>query len=147
MSLIQVLEKFAEGFGISGIFLKTATQTFPIIQQTADSLLLIKRHPNLQLGINELRINDVKIGVLVDSLDDETNIIIITSDIHIKEVAAHWKRFSPVIQKQIQIEEYIHQESIETKLINQLEDIRIALSNATTILKEKINYVSKQSNR
>ncbi|UCE13209.1 MAG: hypothetical protein JSV04_13605 [Candidatus Heimdallarchaeota archaeon] len=143
MSLVQILEKFAEGFSVRGIFLQTATQTFPIIQQKADSLLLIKRHPNLQIGINKLRIKDDKIGVLVDSLDDETNIIIVTAYKHVKEVAAHWKRFSPVIQKQIQIEEYIHQESIETKLINQLEDIRIALSTSTTLLKEKINYGSK----
>lgn len=142
MSLRSVLQKFAEGFSVTGIFLQTPQEIFPIIQQKADSLLLLKRHPNLQVGITELTIDESKMGVLVDSLDIETNIVIISASKHIQEISAHWKRFLPVVKKQVKIEEFIRQESIENKLINRLEDIRIALNKTTTILKEKINYDS-----
>lgn len=143
MSLRSVLQKFAEGFAVTGIFLQTPREIFPIIQQKADSLLILKRHPTLQVGLTELNIDNIKMGVLVDSLGEDTNIVILAATKHIQEIAAHWKRFLPVIKREIQIEEFIHQESIETKLINILEDIRIALSKTTSILKEKINYDKK----
>lgn len=143
MSLRPLLQKFAAGFAVTGIFLQTPQEIFPIIQQKADSLLVLKRFPNLQVGITELNIEDAKVGVLVESLDNDTNIVIIAAKKHIQEIAAHWKRFSPVIRKQIHLEEFIHQESIETKLISRIEDIRISLSNTTIILKEKINFDPK----
>ena len=143
MRLRSVLQKFAEGFAVTVIFLQTPREIFPIIQQKADSLLILKRHPTLQVGLTELNIDNIKMGVLVDSLGEDTNIVILAATKHIQEIAAHWKRFLPVIKREIQIEEFIHQESIETKLINILEDIRIALSKTTSILKEKINYDPK----
>ncbi|MFX0015741.1 MAG: hypothetical protein ACFFB2_01300 [Promethearchaeota archaeon] len=139
MSLRLILEKFAEGFSVTGIFLQTPQETFPIIQQKADSLLIVKRHPNLQAGITEIKIDDNIMGVLTESLDDETNIVIVAAPKYIQEIAAHWKRFLPVVKKQIEIEEFIRQESIETKLVNRLEDIRVALQDTTVILKEKMN--------
>lgn len=142
-NLRPVLEKFAEGFAVTGIFLQTPQEVFPIIQQKSDSLLLLKRHPNLQIGINELQIDDKKVGVLVDSLNDQTNIIILSALKHIQEVETHWRRFLPVIRKQISIEEFIHNEGIETKLINRLEDIRLSLTSTKSILKEKINNDAK----
>ncbi|MFX1537100.1 MAG: hypothetical protein ACFFDI_23045 [Promethearchaeota archaeon] len=142
MSLRPILQKFAEGFSVTGIFLQTPQEIFPIIQQKADSLLLLKRHPNLQVGITELKVDETIMGVLVESLDSETNIVIISAPKHIQEISAHWKRFLPVVKKQIQIEEFIRQESIENKLINRLEDIRLAFSKTTTNLKEKIGYDS-----
>ncbi len=138
-NLRSVLEKFASSFSVSGIFLQTPQEVFPIIQQKADSLLLLKRNPNLQIGINELKLDDKKIGVLVDSLNDQTNIVILSASKHIQEVETHWKRFLPVIRKQINIEDFIHQESIETKLIKRLEDIRLTLTSTKTVLKEKIS--------
>ena len=143
MSLRPLLQKFAAGFAVTGIFLQTPQEIFPIIQQKSDSLLVLKRHPTLQVGITELIFDDIKIGALVESLDDDTNIVILAATKNIQEIAAHWKRFSPIIRKQIQIEEFIHQESIETKLINRIEDIRISLSNTTIIFKEKINFDPK----
>lgn len=142
MSLRSVLQKFAEGFSVTGIYLQTPQELFPIVQQRADSLLALKRHRNLPIGITELKIQDTKMGVLVDSLDTDVNIIILAATKHIQEISATWKRFLPVIRKKIQIEEFILQESIETKLVNQLEDIRIAITDATMILKEKINFES-----
>ena len=143
MSLRPLLKKFAAGFAVTGIFLQTPQEIFPIIQQKSDSLLVLKRHPNLPVGITELIFDGIKIGVLVEMLDDDTNIVILAATKNIQEIAAHWKRFSPIIRKQIQIEEFFHQESIETKLISRIEDIRISLSNTTIILKEKINFDSK----
>ncbi|MFX1282450.1 MAG: hypothetical protein ACFFB5_02300 [Promethearchaeota archaeon] len=143
MSLRIVLQKFAEGFSVNGIFLQTPQEVFPIIQQRADSLLVLKRYPDLQAGVSEVKIDDRKVGALVDFLNDQTKIVILTAPKNIQEVASHWKRFLPVVKKQINIEEFIRQEGIETKLVNRLEDIRIALSNTTTILKEKINFDSK----
>jgi hypothetical protein len=143
LSLRPLLQKFAAGFAVSGIFLQTPQEIFPIIQQKADSLLLLKRHPNLQVGITELNINDTKVGVLVESLDNNINIVILAATKNIQEIAAHWKRFSPIIRKQIQIEEFVQQESIESKLINRIEDIRISLSNTTIIFKEKTNFDPK----
>ncbi|MFX0125200.1 MAG: hypothetical protein ACFFAE_16325 [Candidatus Hodarchaeota archaeon] len=139
MSLRPILQKFAEGFSVTGIFLQTPQEIFPIIQQKADSLLLLKRHPNLQAGISEVNIDETRMGVLVDPLGAETRIVIISAPKHIQEISAHWKRFLPVVKKQIQIEEFIRQESIENKLINRLEDIRIVLSKTNTFLKEKIS--------
>lgn len=143
VSLRIVLQKFAEGFSVNGIFLQTPQEVFPIIQQRADSLLVLKRYPDLQAGVSEVKIDDRKVGALVDFLNDQTKIVILTAPKNIQEVASHWKRFLPVVKKQINIEEFIRQEGIETKLVNRLEDIRIALSNTTTILKEKINFDSK----
>ncbi len=143
MSLRPLLQKFAAGFAVTGIFLQTPQEIFPIIQQKSDSLLVLKRHPNLPVGITELIFDGIKIGALVESLDDDTNIVILAATKNIQEIVGHWKRFSPIIRKKIRIEEYIHQESIETKLINRIEDIRISFSNTTTILKEKINFDSK----
>ncbi len=143
VSLRTVLQKFAEGFSVNGIFLQTPQEVFPIIQQRADFLLVLKRYPDLQVGVSEVIMDDKKVGALVDSLNNRTKIIILTAPKNIQEVASHWKRFLPVVRKQINIDDFIHQESIETKLINRLEDIRIALSKTATILKERINYDSK----
>jgi hypothetical protein len=139
LSLHQVLRKFAEGFSVFGIFLQTQQEIFPIIQQRIDSLLVIKRHPNLAVGISKIDLEGREVGVLIDPLNEETNIVILSAFKNIQQVAAHWKRFLPVVQKQIQEEDVIKKESVETKLINRLEDIRIAISNVKGILKEKIN--------
>ena len=73
----------------------------------------------------------------MDSLDEKTNIIIIAESKNYQEIITNWKRFLPIVRKQIDIHEFIQQESIETKLINRLEDIRQSLETISTILKEE----------
>ena len=57
------------------------------------------------------------------------------------ETHSHWKRFAPVIREKIQLEDFILQESLETRLLNRLEDIRIAIEDSLIIFKEKIENV------
>jgi hypothetical protein len=132
-----ILQKFAEGFMVDGIFLQTPQELFPIFQQKMDSFLILKRHPNLQVGINEIDFEEKKIGALLDPINDNANLIIVTNIKYINEVASHWKRFSPVIKDKFQVDEFIQQESIEMRLVSRLEEIRIALEDVTSILKER----------
>ena len=85
-------------------------------------------------------ISEKSMTALVDSLDDETNLIIITESKNFQEVSSHWKRFLPIVRKQINIQEFIRQESIETKLINRLEDIRQSFESMSIVLKEEHVY-------
>ncbi|MFX0051114.1 MAG: hypothetical protein ACFE8U_07445 [Candidatus Hermodarchaeota archaeon] len=135
MSIRPIIQKFAEGFMVTGIFLQTPQELFPIFQQKMDTLLILKRHPDLQTGINELEFEDNRIGVLVDPIKNNTKLIIMADAKHIHEVAAHWKRFSPVVKEKFQVEEFIQQESIEMRLVSRLEEIRIAIEDATSYFK------------
>jgi hypothetical protein len=79
--------------------------------------------------------------LLVDTLNDEIKIIIVTSLKNIHETHSHWRRFAPVIRDKIELEDFILQESLETRLLNRLEDIRIAIEDSLTIFKEKTENV------
>jgi hypothetical protein len=125
---------------VTGIFLQTPQELFPIYQQKMESLLLLKRHPTLQDGINELNFENKTIGALVDPIKEDAKLIILADGKNIQEVASHWKRHSPVIRERFKVEEFIQKESIEMRLIGRLEDIRLAFEETTTILKEKINF-------
>ncbi len=138
--LRQLLQKFAKGFTVLGIFLQTSKEIFPIFQEKTDILLMLKRRPKLKLGTTEMVISEKLMSALVDSLDDETNLIIITESKNFQEVSSHWKRFLPIVRKQINIQEFIRQESIETKLINRLEDIRQSFESISIVLKEEHVY-------
>ncbi|MFX0085420.1 MAG: hypothetical protein ACFFAU_07075, partial [Candidatus Hodarchaeota archaeon] len=127
----------AEGFTVLGIFLQTPREIFPIFQEKTDILLMLKRRPRLQVGTSNLSISGKSIKALVDSLDDETNIVIITESKNFQEVKSHWKRFLPIVRQQINIKDFIQQESIEIKLINRLEDIRQSFETMKVRLKEK----------
>lgn len=138
--LRQLLQTFAKGFTVLGIFLQTPKEIFPIFQEKTDILLILKRRPKMKLGRTEMIISEKSMSALVDSLDDETNLIIITESKNFQEVSSHWKRFLPIVRKQINIQEFIRQESIETKLINRLEDIRQSFESMSIILKEEHVY-------
>ncbi len=135
-NLRQLLQKFATGFTVPGIFLQTRKEIFPIFQEKADILLLLKRSQRLQVGTVDLIISGKKRKAIVDSLDEQTNILIIAEAKNYQEIATNWKRFLPIVRKQIDIHEFIQQESIETKLIKRLEDIRQSLETISTILKD-----------
>ncbi len=136
-NLRQLLQKFATGFTVPGIFLQTQKELFPIFQEKSDILLLLKRSKRLQIGTVDLIISGKKRKAIVDSLNEKTNIIIIAESKNYQEIVTNWKRFLPIVRKQIDIHEFIQQESIETKLINRLEDIRQSLVTISTILKEE----------
>ncbi|NHJ00896.1 MAG: hypothetical protein EAX86_02085 [Candidatus Heimdallarchaeota archaeon] len=143
MSLKQILEKFAEAFSVKGIFLQTPTELFPIIQERADTLLILKRKGILPAGITEITIGEHKLGVIVEVLHAETKLILMADSKNIEEIRPHWKRFLPAVEKGMDINEFIQQESIETKLLNALDDIHIALTEANKNLKEKMNIEAK----
>ncbi|WP_455141571.1 hypothetical protein [Candidatus Hodarchaeum mangrovi] len=140
MSLKELLEKFATGFSVKGIYLQTSQELIPIVQESSELLLMLKRHPNLPDGIINLLYEEQEIGTLVETLENDIKLIILTDSKHIQEVSANWKRFTPIIKKQMDIEQFLNQESVETRLINRLEDIRISIEKSTSILKEKINH-------
>ncbi len=136
-NLRQLLQKFAEGFTVLGIFLQTPREIFPIFQEKTDILLMLKRRPRLQIGTSNLSISGKPLKALVDSLDDDTSIVIIAELKNFQEIKSHWKRFLPIVRQQINIKDFIQQESIEIKLINRLEDIRQSFETMTISLKEK----------
>ncbi|MHA2031819.1 MAG: hypothetical protein ACW99Q_20765, partial [Candidatus Kariarchaeaceae archaeon] len=90
-NLRQLLQKFATGFTVPGIFLQTPKEIFPILQEKTDILLMLKRSPRLQVGTDELVISGKNMKALVDSLDENTNIIIITESKNFQEVSSNWK--------------------------------------------------------
>jgi len=138
LTLRDLLEKFASGFTVIGIFIQTQQELIPVVQQSPELLLILKRHPNLASGSTTLKFEDKEIGILVDTLNDEVKILILASPVHIQEISAHWKRFLPIIRKQMNINEFLNKESVETRLINRLEDIRLTLEDTLKELKEKI---------
>ncbi|MHA2111480.1 MAG: hypothetical protein ACW98W_08350 [Candidatus Hodarchaeales archaeon] len=133
MSLRELLDKFAAGFSVIGLF--------PIVQENPNLFLALKRSHILKEGITDLEISDKTFGLLVDTLNDEIKIIIVTSLKNIHETHSHWRRFAPVIRDKIELEDFILQESLETRLLNRLEDIRIAIEDSLTIFKEKTENV------
>jgi hypothetical protein len=137
MSLRDLLDKFALGFSVLGIFVHTRQELFPIVQENPQFFLALKRTPALKEGISEIEINDQQYGLLVDSLNDNFKIIIIGNFQNISEIQTHWKRFTPVIREKIQLDDFILQESMETRVINRLEDIRILFDDSVNVLKEK----------
>ena len=137
MSLRALLDKFALGFSVLGIFVQTRQELFPVMQETPIFFLALKRTPNLKEGISEIEINDQLYGLLVDPLNDNFKIIIIGNHQNISEIKSHWKRFTPVIREKIQLDDFLLQESMETRVINRLEDIRILFDNSVSVLKEK----------
>jgi len=140
MSLKELLEKFATGFSVNGIYLQTSQELIPIVQESSELLLMLKRHPNLPDGVINLLYEEREFGTLVETLEDNIKLIILTDSKHIQEVSTNWKRFTPIIKKEMNIEQFLNQESIETRLINCLEDIRITVEKSTSILKEKSNH-------
>ena len=141
MSLRELLDKFAAGFSVTGIFVQTSKELFPIVQENPNLFLAIKRTHILEEGISELKISEKTFGLLVDTLSDEIKIMIVTSMKNIQETQSHWKRFAPVIREKIKLEDFILHESLETRLLNRLEDIRIAIEASLTIFKEKTKNV------
>ncbi|MCK4849361.1 MAG: hypothetical protein KAT16_10060 [Candidatus Heimdallarchaeota archaeon] len=141
MSLRELLDKFADGFSVIGIFVQTSKELFPVVQENPNLFLALKRTHLLKEGINELEINNATFGLIVDTLNDEIRIIIVTSLKNIHETHSHWNRFAPVIREKIELEDFILQESLETRLLNRLEDIRIAIEDSLTIFKEKTENV------
>lgn len=144
MSNIRVLPlilKFAEGFSVIGIFLQTPEEIFPLFQESTSLILVLKRNPKrlVNEGITELVFEDQKIGVLVEKMTEDANLVILAETRNIQEVAAHWKRFSPHISKMFDINEFVKGEGIEMRLVSQLEEIRVALIDSYSILKEKLN--------
>lgn len=141
MSLRELLDKFASGFSVTGIFIKTDKELFPIVQENPNLFLALKRVHILKEGISNLEIGEKTFGLLVDTLSDEIKIIIVTSLKYIQETQSHWKRFAPVIRKKVELEDFILKESLETRLLNRLEDVRIAVEDSLKIFKEKIENV------
>jgi len=141
MSLRELLDKFAAGFSVIGIFVQTSKELFPVVQENPNLFLALKRAHILEEGISELGISNKNFGLLIDTLSDEIRIIIVTSLKNIHETHSHWKRFAPVIREKIELEDFILQESLETRLLNRLEDIRIAIEDSLIIFKEKAENV------
>jgi len=141
LSLRELLDKFAVGFSVVGIFVQTSKELFPIVQENPNLFLALKRVHILEEGISELEISNKLFGLIVDTLSEEIRIIIISSLKNMPETHSHWKRFAPVIREKITLEDFILQESLETRLLNRLEDIRIAIEDSLTIFKEKIKDV------
>ena len=121
MSLRELLDKFAVGFSVAGIFIQTPQELFPVVQENPNFYLAIKRLPTLEEGSLEIKVGGEKYGLLKN----------------ITEIELHWKRFLPVIREKVQINDFILQESIETRLFNRLEDIRISFEDSITNFKEK----------
>ena len=141
MSLRELLDNFAVGFSVVGIFVKTSKELFPIVQENPNLFLTLKRTHILEEGISELETSNKTFGLLVDTLSEEIRIIIVTSLKNMQETHSHWKRFAPVIREKIQLEDFILQESLETRLLNRLEDIRITIEDSLIIFKEKTENV------
>jgi hypothetical protein len=141
MSLRDLLDNFAQGFSVTGIFIKTSKELFPIVQENPNLFLALKRAHNLEEGIDEIEISNKTFSLLVDTLSDEIQIIIVTNPKNIHETYSHWKRFAPVIRGKIKLDDFILQESLETRLLNRLEDIRITIEDSLTIFKEKAENV------
>ena len=137
VSLRELLNKFAVGFSVAGIFIQTPQELFPVVQENPNFYLAIKRIPILEEGIIEVNVGDEKYGLLVNILNDQLKILIVSNIKNINEIESHWKRFSPVIREKVQINDFILQESIETRLFNRLEDIRISFEDSLIDFKEK----------
>ncbi|MFW9778605.1 MAG: hypothetical protein ACFFE8_07090 [Candidatus Heimdallarchaeota archaeon] len=137
--------KFAEGFSVSGIFLKTPEEIFPIYQENTGLILVLKRNPDrlTNEGVTQLVFEGQEVGILVEKLEADAQLILLTDARNVHELSAHWKRFSPHIIKTFDINSFVKGESIEIRLVSKLEDIRVALTESYSILKEKLNLVSK----
>ena len=141
MSLRELLDKFAYGFSVVGIFVKTPKELFPIVQENPNLFLALKRTHMLEEGISEILVNNENFGLLVDTLSKDIQIIIITGIKNIYETQSHWKRFAPVIREKIELNDFILQESIETRVLNRLEDVRILFEDSLSLFKEKTENV------
>jgi hypothetical protein len=141
ISLRELLDKFAVGFSVLGIFVQTHQELFPIVQESQKFFLALKRTARVDEGISNIEIDNQDFGLLADSLSEDLKILIIANKQNINEIQTHWKRFSPVLREKAQLEDFILQESMETRIINRLEDIRILLSKSAIILKEKTEDV------
>lgn len=137
MSLRKLLDKFAVGFSVLGIFVQTPKELFPIVQENPNFFLALKRTAKLDEGISRIEISNQHYGLIVDSLNENLKIIIIANTQNITEIQSHWKRFTPVIREKIQLDNFILQESLETRIINRLEDIRILFDDSVHMIKEK----------
>lgn len=137
MSLRKLLDKFAVGFSVLGIFVQTPKELFPIVQENPNFFLALKRTARLDEGISRIEVSNQHYGLIVDSLNENLKIIIIANTQNINEIQSHWKRFTPVIREKIQLDNFILQESLETRIINRLEDIRILFDDSVHIIKEK----------
>ena len=137
VSFRELLDKFAVGFSVNGIFVQTPQELFPVVQDNPNMYLAIKRIPKYIEGISEILVADNKYGLIVNALTDEYTILIITNLKNVNEVDSHWKRFAPVIREKVQLKDFILQESIETRILNRLEDIRILMMDSVNIFKEK----------
>ncbi|MHA1992957.1 MAG: hypothetical protein ACW97Z_00285 [Candidatus Hodarchaeales archaeon] len=137
MSLRELLDNFAVGFSVAGIFIQTPQELFPVVQENPNFYLAIKRIPTLEEGFLEINVGSEKFGLLVNILNEQLKILIVSNLKNINEIQAHWKRFAPVIREKVQIDDFIMQESIETRLFNRLEDIRISFQYSLIDFKEK----------
>ncbi|MHA2153718.1 MAG: hypothetical protein ACXABU_00125 [Candidatus Hodarchaeales archaeon] len=137
MSLRELLDNFAVGFSVAGIFIQTPQELFPVVQENPNFYLAIKRIPTLEEGFLEISVGSEKFGLLVNILNEQLKILIVSNLKNINEIQAHWKRFAPVIREKVQIDDFIMQESIETRLFNRLEDIRISFQYSLIDFKEK----------
>ena len=137
LSLRELLDKFAVGFSVAGIFIQTPQELFPVVQENPNFYLAIKRLPTLEEGSLEIKVGGEKYGLLVNILSEQLTILIVSNLKNITEIELHWKRFLPVIREKVQINDFILQESIETRLFNRLEDIRISFEDSITNFKEK----------
>jgi len=136
VSFRELLDKFAVGFSVNGIFVQTPQELFPVVQDNPNMYLALKRIAKYTEGITEIEVADNQYGLIVNTLTDEYTMLIITNLKNVSEVEAHWKRFAPVIREKVQLENFILQESIETRILNRLEDIRILLMDSVNIFKE-----------
>lgn len=137
MSLRELLDKFAIGFSVAGIFIQTPRELFPVVQENPNFYLAIKRIPTLEEGFLEIQVGSERYGLLVNMLSEELKVLIVSNLKNITEIQSHWKRFAPVIREKVQINDFILQESIETRLFNRLEDIRISFEDSINDFKEK----------
>jgi hypothetical protein len=137
LSFRDLLDKFAVGFSVNGIFVLTPQELFPVVQDNPGIYLALKRKPKFTEGTSEIIISDNPFGLIVNALTDEFTILIITNLKNVNEVQSHWNRFAPVIREKVQLKDFILQESIETRVLNRLEDIRILMMDSVNIFKEK----------
>ncbi len=137
MSLRELLDKFAVGFSVGGIFIQTPQELFPVVQKNPNFYLAIKRIPTVEEGFLEIQVGSESYGLLVNTLNEELKVLIVSNLKNINEIESHWKRFAPVIREKVKINDFILQESIETRLFNRLEDIRISLEDSLLDFKEK----------
>ncbi|MHA2096130.1 MAG: hypothetical protein ACW98F_16045, partial [Candidatus Hodarchaeales archaeon] len=116
MSLRDLLNKFAVGFSVVGIFIQTPQELFPVVQEHPNFYLAIKRISVLEEGFLEIQVGSEKYGLLVNILSEQLKVLIVSNLKNITEIESHWKRFAPVIREKVQIDDFILQESIETRL-------------------------------